>query len=215
MHGLAPAEAGLARALTLLLAGSTPGFRWAFVHEGPFDALLVAAGSQPPAPARTVAALGERGQAPSPGMELLTRPLQADVLGAWLRRCEAGGSPGLRTDPAETPRAAEPQAAVLPPAHRVRLKRWPPAALLRGDPQRVRMATLLSRRPLSSDELAVLSAQPDDRCRTFLNLLQGFGLLESVAPTPAPAAPPAAVPPTAARLPSRGLIHSIRRRLGL
>lgn len=95
------------------------------------------------------------------------------------------------------------------PAQRYRLRHWPPLVLLRGDRQRVRMATLLSRRPLGVRELAALSGQPEERCLTFVNLLQGFNLLELTA-TPA-----AVVRHPAAPRSEQGLLDRLKRKLGL
>ncbi|MFT4195147.1 hypothetical protein [Ottowia sp.] len=99
---------------------------------------------------------------------------------------------------------------------RFKLRRWPPQVLLRGDPGRIRMATLLSRRALGAAELARMSDRPPEESHAFLHVLQSTGLVDArtdaLAPPPAPAAPE----PTASK-PSfgRGLIASIRRRLGV
>ena len=104
---------------------------------------------------------------------------------------------------------------------RFKLRRWPPAALLRSDPNRIRMATLLSRRALNAAELATISQQPVQECQAFLTTLQTTGLVnvqKEPAPAPAPAAagaPAPAAPPKPAPTFARGLISGIRRRLGL
>ena len=105
---------------------------------------------------------------------------------------------------------------------RFKLRRWPPAVLLRSDPNRIRMATLLSRRALNAAELATISQQPVQECQAFLTTLQTTGLVDV---EKAPVAPPAgsapaqaaAAPKPAAPAPAfaRGLISGIRRRLGL
>ena len=85
--------------------------------------------------------------------------------------------------------------------------------MLRGDLARIRMATLLSRRALGAAELAQLSARPPAEAQTFLHLLQTTGLVELHQEAPAPAAPAAPVAPRPSF--GRGLIASIRRRLGV
>lgn len=110
-----------------------------------------------------------------------------------------------------------------PPADapRQRLKRWPRAAVLRADPQRIRMATLLSRRALNVHELTVLTGYGARECQVFMQVLRSSDLLtddtpaQSSAPAAAAApAAPAAANPATPRL-ARGLIASFRRRLGL
>ena len=131
------------------------------------------------------------------------------------------------------PLPAQPESSVTaasgeaPPAHapRYRLKRWPRAAVLRADPRRIRMATLLSRRALNARDLTVLTGYDAPECQVFMQVLRSAELLMDDAPAPsgpapAPAAPPAAGPaagPAAAAPQSltRGLIASFRRRLGL
>jgi len=123
------------------------------------------------------------------------------------------------------PTAAEAPAAALVQINplRFKLRRWPPAALLRSDPNLIRMATLLSRRALNAAELATISQQPVQECQAFLTTLQTTGLVDvqkepAPAPAPAPAAagaPAPAAPPKPAPTFARGLISGIRRRLGL
>ena len=110
-----------------------------------------------------------------------------------------------------------------PPAHapRYRLKRWPRAAVLRADPKRIRMATLLSRRALNARDLTVLTGYGAPECQVFMQVLRSSELLMDDAspafgPAPAPAAALAAGPAAAApQSLTRGLIASFRRRLGL
>ena len=112
-------------------------------------------------------------------------------------------------------------------APRHRLKRWPRAAVLRDDPKRIRMATLLSRRALNVRELTVLTGYAAPECQVFMQVLRSSDLLADDAPVQAPepaaalhASPtaPATAGTTAATPPqglTRGLIASFRRRLGL
>jgi hypothetical protein len=93
---------------------------------------------------------------------------------------------------------------------RYRLKKWPPQALLHGDRQRIRLSTLLSRRSLALAELSALSGEPEDRCRTFVLLLQSFALVEVGATSP----PVHQRHPVSRRV-ERGFIQRLRQRLGL
>jgi hypothetical protein len=104
-------------------------------------------------------------------------------------------------------------AAVNPQAERFRLRKWPPQEVVRNDAVRVRMATMLSRRALSVDELAGLSRQPADRCVAFVQTLRSLGLLEVDAAAAAPSTEaPVRKPSIAAQ---RTLVDSLRRRLGI
>lgn len=207
MHQLSGAEAGLVRALIQLLAQGSPGFPWQFSHEGPFDALIINANSpdiRNPALRQTskaVSALAEPGTVVPAELEVLERPLRAERLESWLVRVQQqlGAWPGSAPPRIDTPLV------------RYKLKRWPPAALLHGDAQRIRLATLLSRKPMDVSELTILSGQDHERCDTFINLLQGFGILDAFVPEAAPLGQAAPHRPAA----HRGLIQSIRRRLGL
>ncbi|QTD46482.1 hypothetical protein [Ottowia testudinis] len=206
-------------------------FRWTFVTAPPYDALLVDGttdeGMRPDIDRMAKAVLRltrmNSGQAPN----TLERPIRADRLQEWLKTTEhelIQTRPATQLHPGSTsmaPAAApvtEPE--TLSPL-RFKLRRWPPAALLRSDPNRIRMATLLSRRALNAAELATISQQPVHECQAFLTTLQTTGLVDvhkqpsappPGAPAPAAAPKPAAAPPPAF---ARGLISGIRRRLGL
>ena len=105
---------------------------------------------------------------------------------------------------------------------RFKLRRWPPAALLRSDPNRIRMATVLSRRALNAAELSSISGQSVGDCQAFLQTLQTTGLVEMQQEAPVAAAPAStdtasrpAAPTMAKPTFARSLISGIRRRLGL
>lgn len=213
VYAVSDAQAGLVRALVKLLSRNADDFAWTFTTHGPFDALIVAGHAADLShgdvrgSARAYASLGNPQHPGWPG-EILPWPLAPDRLQSWLTRVgdvleDAATQPmplpdlpAARADPGDT-------------GVRYRLKRWPPSELLRGDRQRIRIASLLSRRALPVGEIARLSGQPVERCRTFLNLLQGFGLVEITS-----TAPPAASHPGIARV-ERGLIHRLRQRLGI
>lgn len=211
VHQLPLPQAGLVRALVQLLSRGTANFRWTFAHEAPYDALIVdpnSADLRDPslltaAPALSI--LGPPPGAASAAFTVLEWPLRAERLESWLTSVQqhvAGSEP-----------QACPMNAVQVSEASYRLKRWPPQELLR-DPFRIRLATLLSRRQLSLAELVQVSGQEASRCQTFIQMLQGFGLLE-VGAADAPdggAESSSAAPP---RAPQRGLIQSIRRRLGI
>jgi hypothetical protein len=103
----------------------------------------------------------------------------------------------------------------------VRLVRWPPAQLL-GSLGRMRLATLLTGKPLRLADLQQRSGQPLADCTAFLHALGGAGLLRSDRTDSAQlsaaiaknqvsqanqATPPAAV--------QKGLLARIRNRLGI
>lgn len=200
-------------------------FRWTFVTAPPYDALLVDGtaddGKNPDIDRMAKAVLRltrmHAGRAPN----TLERPVRADRLHDWLKSTEhelLSTRPAVAADGA-VDAAADGDSVVDASPLRFKLRRWPAAALLRGDPQRIRMATLLSRRALSAAELATLTQQPEPECQAFLTVLQSTGLVDlpqPAAPTPALTGNAAAVathtpPPPFAR----GLIAGIRRRLGL
>ena len=204
-------------------------FRWTFVTAPPYDALLVDGttdeGMNPDVDRMAKAVLRltrmNSGRAPN----TLERPIRADRLQDWLKNTEHDliqTRPATLLDEASLPTAAEAPAAAPVQINplRFKLRRWPPAALLRSDPNRIRMATL-SRRALNAAELATISQQPVQECQAFLTTLQTTGLVDvqkEPAPAPAPAAagaPAPAAPPKPAPTFARGLISGIRRRLGL
>ena len=230
-YKLPAAEVVLVQTLFRLYAHGD-SFRWTFVTAPPYDALLVDGttddGMHPEVDGMAKAVLRlTRMNAPA-APNTLQRPIRADRLQDWLKTTEHDL---LETRPATVlvedtaPQAtapAEPPAVAAPPPSPVRfkLRRWPPAALLRGDPNRIRMATLLSRRALNAAELATISQQPINECQAFLMTLQTTGLVDvqnEVPVQPSAAAAPAAPTTPAAPKPAfaRGLISGIRRRLGL
>jgi hypothetical protein len=211
VHQLPAAQAGLVRALIQLLSRSSSEFRWTFAHEAPYDALIVDCKSpdlrEPKfqSAARALSVLGPPEQAASAPVDVLDWPLRAERLESWLTQVQ------------QRVLVNQPLACEAAPAStagtRYRLKRWPPEALMRGDAQRIRLAVLLSRRPLLLTELEQLSGQDPARCQVFLQLLQSFALVEVVTalaqPTPEHLSARAEVPVPI------GLIQSIRRRLGI
>lgn len=223
--GLPQAEAGLVRAW-LVLAATEPGFDWRLGNEPPYDAVL-ADGAHLSLRSEGLPALGERlcvlGQTSAglpAGATLLERPLRQEALAGWLS--------GLAASPRATsaPQVASRAAAPLKPATaeagsaRWKLRRWPPQQLLRDSRTRMRMASLLSRRALDVDELARLSGGDPADCQVFLQMLQGFDLVERIE---RPAAAPATAPPGGPSTRAAGgsgsalsrVVRGLRLRLGL
>lgn len=213
VHGLPAPEAGLVRALLKLLESASPGGTlWVFAADGPCDVLVADAadGSLPRAQAerraRAVLRLGGTGSATAE--DALPRPLRAEQFEAWLLRTQRvlyGAVSSTRPAPPPGPVEASPAAV------RFKLTRWPPPELLHGEPQRIRMASLLSRRFLSVRELSRLADVDDIRAQTFIQLLQNFQLL-AIEKSEIPRPPAIA---TGGRDVDWNLLRSLRRRLGI
>ncbi len=136
----------------------------------------------------------------------MPRPIRSDLLVGWLNSIETGllkearhvapatgGSGGSSVvsvaASAEASAIANAAGSLEVEAHRetplhndhtgFRLKRWPGVGVLAQDVRRVRMATLLSRRVMSLNELTMLSRLPATVCLTFLRELDMQGLLET------------------------------------
>ena len=236
VHELPAAEVLLLRILMRLFAHDRPN-RWIVADAPPYDAVLVdgCRADAPLAHARQLSphVLRLTRISADAAPDTLARPLCADRLLQWLDRVEskvmrtiapAPAAPALA--PAEAPslqpvRTLPSEPALPADAPRFGLRRWPRAAILRDQPGRVRMATLLSRRPLNAHDLRHLTDLPASDCLAFMRVLQAADLL--VAPPPASLSAPAAGPghataqPPARTRPSftQGLISGLRRRLGL
>lgn len=153
-------------------------FHWKFASSPPYDALLVDSSQtkacEPTTPAGPAVLRLSGFHAPD-GPNILQRPIRADRLKQWLDSLGKTISQNLgqpqaancaappNSDPmsaaptgpeiVKTP-VAEGQARHWPASTLFNLRRWPPATLLRRDPGRIRMASLLSRRALNVDDLA-------------------------------------------------------------
>lgn len=226
--------------MLLRLYGNNGHCQWTIADAPPYDALLVDESGfdihnplQEGTEARRVGRIA-RGHS---DRDVLQRPLNAGQLRDWLDEVEqslpaafpaAPSEPDIRLPPPEIvdtalQPASEPPS--LPPegGPRFRLKRWPHQVLLRKDPARIRIATLLSRRALNARDLVTLTGLDPQRCLVFLQVLQASSLL-----VPAPAERPD-IPdnnhlasthtlkhPTNAKPGlTRGLISGLRKRLGL
>jgi hypothetical protein len=169
VEGISAAEIGLLR--TILKLSTQLAVDWTLTEGGPCHVLLTTLAATPahvPGAAKTqVVPVVRRGE--NPGGEFLERPFRAEDFVALLGRV----GPAAKADAGQ-----ERQGEALPSPHawrRGRLKRWPPTELLRGDPRRVRLATLLTKRHLDLAELQRLSGEPADRCQVFLQLSKSRG----------------------------------------
>jgi hypothetical protein len=226
-QGLPAAEAALVRTLFKLYQHGAGDFRWTLVDAPPFDAMLAdftVTSSGTIAGAETVKAILTVGHpALSSLPDTLARPLRSEMLEAWLLQTQRRFFPD--TGPAET--VGKPQTSLTAAsslntceeAGSYKLLRWPPAALLRNDARLIRMATVLSRRPVTVGELARVSQQSLDSACAFLTTLRTAALLDSRGDARAQSgsAPQALIPRSAppAQKIERSLMSRIRLRLGL
>jgi hypothetical protein len=178
-YRLPAAEAGLLRAIVVLLSNeSTSTLMWEFVDHAPFDA-LVADGVADDLSAQRLAnvvayvtATGDSAQ----GMNL-ARPLRAERLEQWLLNIQENL---LRNDSSVSIESTASSFA-LPlesATMRFKLRKWPPAQVLRADPIRIRLAALLSRRAMTISDLAILGDQSEAQCKSFLQALRSLTLLD-------------------------------------
>lgn len=223
VQGLPAAEVALIRTLFKLYQHGTSDFCWVLVDTQPCDALLRDANTETPGAlpgheaVEAVLVLGGASLASSPNA--LARPLRSEMLEAWLLKTQH--QIFAKTQPVAAVNAL--RAHETGAANRVnaacvglyKLLRWPPATMLRNDPSLIRMATVLSRRPMNINELARVSQQPIDIAHAFVIALYKAALLDS--PSRALATPTTNVPRTASseRKVERSLISRIRIRLGL
>ena len=223
VQGLPAAENALVRTLFRLYQHGANDFRWALVDAPPYDAVLVDSSSaytgdmQGPGAAKAILTVGNTSALTLPNT--LARPLRSEMLEAWLLQTQRQffGESIPAATVSEPQRPATPASNVVNTADAgsYKLLRWPPAAMLRNDPGLIRMATVLSRRPINVSELARVSQQPVNSTYAFLLALRNAGLLQS----PAQSRP---VPESVAQRPAhsvpkieRSLMSRIRLRLGL
>jgi len=205
---------------------------WTLVLDGPCDVLVCGqpgADEAAPDPSPAVAAIlhvvhpHEGGR---PGA--LVRPLQYDAFVEALLQIEqelmracVDRPPAARevdAAPKEGVRRRSPLS--IPPGARLRLRRWPSTELLEAHRYNLRLASFLSARPMSLDELIQASNVERSQCERFLRALNDAGILDvGVRREPSPPAPqaqptsPVPVPRGAAV--ERGFIDHLRRRLGM
>lgn len=213
VHNVPAAEVALIKTLVRLFAHD-PSFQWRFSDTGPFDAVLTdatsVAGHPPASLARAVLKITRATAAAD--ADCISRPIRAEQLKAWLASQEQRLS-AQTTKPSAEPKRPAAKSGGL----RFKLRRWPSATLLKNDPQRIRLATLLARRALGARELSTISQLPAQQCQDFVETLRQADLLE-VLETPATAAASTSTAPVRP-IPQTSFAHSlitgIRRRLGL
>ncbi len=128
-------------------------------------------------PSQVVLSLGSRIRATSERMLYVEPPLRAgDVVKqieqaeAYLQRVLGEGEGGSFANNDE----ADPRLA----HGKIRLVRWPSAELLREHWDYIRLATMMTHRPMSIAELAKRSKQPEALCRRFIVAALGSGCAE-------------------------------------
>ncbi|MEO6280574.1 MAG: hypothetical protein ABIP59_22505 [Roseateles sp.] len=200
---------------------------WRIVAEGPVDVYLHDAdelptipGSQERAP-HQVRVMDERHAEPG-SQSILLRPLQyeafVDILAAVEQQFPAVAPPQAPTTRTTAPLLAATRAAPALTAREAmcfRLRRWPGAGVLDAIHQGLRLASFITVRYLTVDELSSLSGVDRAGCSTFLNTMMEHDLLRA---EPAPGARlPArasAKAPASAR-PDHSLLTSLRAKLGI
>lgn len=253
--GLSSAEDSLIATL-FRLHRVDPSFIWALATQPPYDALLVDSACKANEFEHLMGLdtklmrLGPIGSE-EPGE--LARPIRSDYLIRWLNTIEVEilhssgdqfASTGIQSrhsrswldSDAGTGRRQpvivegqneRPHSHALPDGGRFKLLRWPTGPLLSGDVNRIRMATMLSRRSLTVQDLNATTQVADGACKVFLQELHDAGLLEVVTPNPTSEAAGVAqvdaktqggmapLPEAKARGVGRSLLRSIRKRFGI
>ncbi|HEY9107012.1 MAG TPA: hypothetical protein VIN58_10070 [Roseateles sp.] len=193
---------------------------WRIVGEGPVDVYLYDADElptipgcvdRPPHQVRVV----DAGRHPGPAdLATLWRPLQYDDFVDILAAVE-------QHTPAAATTAAAPviTKAASPAPARFRLRRWPGTGLLDAIPRGLRMASFITVRHLSAEELSLLSGVALHECHRFLATMSDNDLLcaEPVEPRgwgSASALPRATKGTSRAGL-DRSLLASLRAKLGI
>ncbi len=202
---------------------------WSVVRDGSCHVMVLGSSQQEPT--------GQAERNPTPILHVceacegqradaLVRPLQydafVDALTAVERKLVPPSTTSVRVVPAmlPTPVVVEPRRALpVPPAAGLRLRRWPPASILYAHRYNVRLASFMSGRHVSQDELAQLSNVDPSLCEQFLVTLSDAGLLD-VQKTEAIECAPRLVAVDAGATarnatPEHGLLNRIRNRLGL
>lgn len=222
---LDPKDLAYVRSLVRLFA-HTEKLNWSFADAAPYHAVVADPGARAAHPGFFASFQGlvlTLGSLPGAGaVDSVAYPIRANQFRDWLKMRQDSLRDFLTRDeaPVRIADAAAPGAASQS-AGRYKLRRWPSADLLRGDPSATRMATFMSRNALSTAQLATLSGQPEEACTRFVGVLRAAGLLvevvtaESAVPA-SPSLPVAAHDATATAAPvRRGLMASLRRHLGL
>lgn len=152
--------------------------------------------------AKHVLFIGEPLTPPNRAYQVMKRPIRADALIQWLiANTEGFETAASAIQESETPPSIQgippdisPKTSSTPQKTlttqiptdaevnfsrtAVKLTRWPHSQLLHKDPGRIRMATLLAKRPLTAGALAVISGQSIVVAEQFLHDLQVAGMLQ-------------------------------------
>lgn len=206
--GLPIKDVAYIRALSLLFSygSSVP---WVFADEAPYDALVV--NNEKAAAARKThrcAVLLLQGSKAAPvqqaNLSTIDYPIRADQFKTWLR--------------AKTVELLQANADMNGNGGIFKLRKWPPASLMQGEAAYIRMAAMLSNKPMGIATLSQLSGKTVTECAEFMEKLKAADLLVEIPVGTAPSAisygtsGPAAEPQSATQV-SHGLLGSIRRRL--
>ncbi|MEP6501779.1 MAG: hypothetical protein ABJD97_00485 [Betaproteobacteria bacterium] len=206
---------------------------WSVVRDGPCHVLILGCSQQEPARAAESGADAilhvheTRGNQPP---DALVQPLQYDTFVEALFATErklmardtAGASPAGGVAATARPAhgdAPPPRTFPVSPGTGLRLRRWPPAAILDAHRYNIRLASFMSGRHVSLDKLVQLSNVDQSQCEQFLGALSDAGILDmKVVREAAPASSAAAPRANALRrhvAADSGLLARIRHRLGL
>jgi len=235
---LDPKDVAYVRALVRLFA-HTEKLDWIYVDAAPYHAVVADARARAADPGfyeRFTGVVLSLGDAPgASAADTLAYPIRANEFRDWLKLrqdslpdARVGGaqalSPSTDTVMVAASSGASPVSALVytsQEGRRYKLRRWPGAELLRGDPGAMRMATFLSRNALSVAQLAALTGQMEEACSRFVGVLQAAGLLVEIVAVPEQQErAPSTSRPIALDLPQLpparvGLMASLRRHLGL
>lgn len=219
--GLPAAEVSLIKSIVRLSA--MLGTNWTVADGTACDLLLTDGpiGTELPVAGTTVIPVARQDDMRQ--QRTLLRPIRAEALVALLNEESARRAAPVLAQPAHGGVAAEPAGVNLEQGA-ARLRRWPSWEQLKGDRTRLRMASMLSSASLQVDRLSELTGVRRDVCLAFLRDLDAHRLLTWTA---APAQRSAPRVSTAAPVASRqshpvrqrgialGLLHSLRRKLGI
>lgn len=248
LAGLPDAEINLISTL-FRLHRVEPSFIWRLQSEPPFDALLVDASLSEDLYGHLCGLRTNVMRLSCPASKVegeMPRPIRSDRLVAWLNSIEVGllhgGHDGFastaslsrsselpsiveqrRVKPLQPAQASEEASINTSDATLLyKLKRWPPTNELGKDIGRIRVATMLSRKPISLEELISLSRVSKHDCESFLRRLSQLQLLSierrSAASLDFDLLAEFTIKeeaPKTALKGGLGLIRSIRRRFGL
>lgn len=203
--------------------------RWKVVTAAPVNVYVHVEDEAPtiPGPLDTEPsriAIRSTASASDPEGAQLLRPLQFEAFTDRLVAYETSLAPGERSATASA--SLRSSLGTTSPSHeparslRFKLRRWPNLGVLQTHRYGVRMASFLSSRSMSIDELARLSGASREECDQFIAALLGADLLavgnteESSGRIPAP--PTGATSDLAqAGRPSRSTLSSLRAKLGI